>query len=153
MAKRITLITLLLLTIVTTLLLLASTTYSVIIDVTDKENKIISNINIKDLVTNEDGTYNNRFYDILYELEISIDEANIIIDSVPLNKALDILLNSINEYQKYNKNKLTNNEIYNIIVSTINEDDNINTILKNKLIKELKKHIDDISTYLYNIKL
>lgn len=150
MTKRITLITLLLLTIVTTLLLLASTTYSVIIDVTDKENKIINNITIKDLVTNEDGTYNNEFYNALYELELSIDEANIIIDSVPLNKALDILLNSVNKYQIYHKNKLTNDEIYNIVINAINEDNNINTTLKNKLIEKLKEYIGNISNYLYN---
>ena len=154
MAKKVTTITLLILSIILISLFVVSTTYSVIIDVIDKdgESEIINDITIRDLVTNEDGTYNNLYYDSLNELNITKEDANIIMESISLNEALDVLLNSVVDYSIHNKNKLTNDEIYNIISNAIYDDNNIYESLKNKLINKTKEYINDISKYLYDIQ-
>ena len=63
MTKKITTITLLVILILLMTTYVISTTYSVIIDVITSDREIINDITIKDLVTNEDGSYNNLYYD------------------------------------------------------------------------------------------
>ncbi len=154
MTKKITTITLLILSIVLMSIYVISTTYSVIIDVitNDGQSEIINKITIRDLVTNDDGTFNNTYYDVVSELNITNEEANIIMDSVPLNEVLDVLLNSVVDYSLHNKNKLSNDEIYNLITEGIYEDTNIDNSLRDKLITKTDKYIQDISKYLYDIE-
>ena len=154
MTKKIATITFLILSIILMLLYIISTTYSVIIDVitNDGHSEIINDITIRDLVTNDDGTYNNTYYDVISELDITNEEANIIMDSVSLNEVLAILLNSVVDYSIHNKNKLSNSEIYELIINGISVDTNIDSSLQNKLIVKTGEYIDDISKYLYDIK-
>ena len=147
MTKKITTITLLVILILLMTTYVISTTYSVIIDVITSDREIINDITIKDLVTNEDGSYNNLYYDAKNKLDINDLEADIVIDSVSLNKALDTLLNNI-----HNKSKLSNEDIYNIIVDGIYQDNGISKKLRNKLISKLDNYINEISNYLYDIE-
>ena len=147
MTKKIITITLLVILILLMTTYVISTTYSVIIDVITSDREIINDITIKDLVTNEDGSYNNLYYDAKNKLDINDLEADIVIDSVSLNKALDTLLNNI-----HNKSKLSNEDIYNIIVDGIYQDNGISKKLRNKLISKLDNYINEISNYLYDIE-
>ena len=72
-------------------------TYSVIINITDSSGttEIINDITIHDLMTNEDGTYNNTYYNVINELNLTREEADILMSSTYLNKSLKKVLNSI----------------------------------------------------------
>ena len=135
-------------------LYVVSSTYSVIIDVIEKdgESEIMNTINIRDLVTDDNGTYNSTYYDALRELDITEEEADILMDSIPLNRALDVVLNSIVEYNLHNKNRLSNDELSNLIIDATNEDNNINNELKNKVIAKTRLYITDISKFMYDIQ-
>ena len=154
MSKKITTITILIISIIIISLFVISTTYSVIIEVLDKDgqDEIINKITFRDLVTDENGLYNTNYYDVINELDITEDEANIIMDSLSLNKALDKVVNSIVTYHLHNGNKLSNNELYDLIKNAVNDDDNINTELKNKILNKSQEYINDISKYLYDIE-
>ena len=154
MVKKITTITILILSITFVSLYIISTTYSLIINVIEKDgvDEIINDITIRDLATNDDGTFNNTYYDVIRELDINDEEAELIMDSIPLNKVLNIFIESIVDYSIHNKRKLTNDEIYDLIIDGIYSDSNINPGLQNKLINKTKKYINDISKYLYDIK-
>ena len=154
MVKKITTITILILSITFVSLYVISTTYSLIINVIEKDgvDEIINDITIRDLVTNDDGTFNNTYYDVIRELDINDEEAELIMDSISLNEVLDIFIKSIVDYSIHNKRKLTNDEIYDLIIDGIYSDSNINPELQNKLINKTKKYINDISKYLYDIK-
>lgn len=145
--------------IITSILLVSlyviSNTYSVIIDVIEGENgtEIINKITIRDLLIDENGNYNNNYYEVLNELEINDETANTIMDSIPLNRALQIVLNDIVQYKLHNKSRMTKNNIYNLIVSSTNEDDNIDIDLKNRIILKSNTFLNDIYDYLYDIKV
>ena len=155
MRKATTIIALILSIIIITILVIRST-YSVIINVINNDNgesEIVNEITIRDVLTDDYGNYNNTYYQVKDELNINTNEANILIDSIPLNRALQVVLNSIVSYKLHNKNKLTNNEIINLIVDSVNEDDNISSDLKNKVINKTNQYIDDISHYMYDIEV
>ena len=67
-------------------------TYAVIINVTNENgtDKIINNIDIKDLLTNDNGTYNNTYYQVKNELNVNEEEMNILMNSEPLNNKLTL---------------------------------------------------------------
>lgn len=155
MVKKIATITILVLSILLVSLYVVTSTYSVIINVTGKEGsrEIIDKITIRDLVTDNNGSYNDLYYEAKRELDITPEEANIIMESIPLNNTLEDLLYSTVDYRLHNKNKLTNEEIYNLIVSSINSDNTINEELKYKLVSKTDYYINDISEYLYDIKV
>ena len=63
--KRITSIVIIVISILLVGLYTVASTYSVIINVIEKDgiNEIVNEINIKDLLTNDNGTYNQTYYD------------------------------------------------------------------------------------------
>jgi len=134
-----------------------ASTYSVIINVTNKEgiHEIVNKINIIDLLTNEDGTYNNIYYEVKNELNITESEATLLIESIPLNESLQIVLKSIVDYKMDNdiSAKLTNDELYNLIVDSINQTNTISDELKDKVIKKSFQYKQDISNYIYDIEV
>ena len=154
MNKKVSVITILILSIILILFLIVRTTYSLIIEVMDNDGKteIINNIDIKDLVTDDDGIYNSNYYDALNELNINNEEANIIMESDELNKVLDNLISSVVEYRLHGKNRLTDNQIYSLISTAVNNDNNINNELKDKILITTRKYISDITNYIYDIK-
>lgn len=132
-----------------------ASTYAVIIEVREQNGikEIVNVITIKDLVTNDDGTYNNIYYDVKNELNITEEEVNLIFESERLNENLQIVLNSLVDY-KLNNNidtKLSNDEIYNLIVEGTNNTNTFSDELKNKIITKSNKYKQEISDYVYDI--
>ena len=155
MTKKVTTITVLIVSIVLVSLYVISSTYAVIISVIENNgaSEIINKINIRDILTNDNGEYNNTYYDVKNELDITTSEADILINSIPLNRSLQTVLNSIVSYKLHHKNKMSNNELYELIRNSINEDETINEELKNKVILKSNKYINDISNYMYDIEV
>ena len=150
--------TILLISILSILLAIICTiagTYAVVINVVSEEgiDKIVNEINIKDLLTNDDGTYNSTYYTVKNELNVNEDDMNILMSSKELNNNLQIVLNSVVNYKLNNKPKLSNDEIYNLIVMSINEDNNINNTLKNKVINKSNFYKQDISNFIYDLEV
>ena len=154
MTKKITTISLLVIGIILISFYVISSTYSVIINVLDKDGQteILNDITIRDLLIDENGMYNSTYYDVINELDINEEEAEMLMESIPLNEVLDEIVVSIVDYNFNNKEKMSNNELYNLIVDGINEDNNINENLRMKLIAKTQEYIDDISDYMYDIK-
>ncbi len=132
MTKKITTISLLVIGIILISFYVISSTYSVIINVLDKEGQteILNDISIRDLLIDENGMYNSTYYDVTRELDITEEEAEMLMDSIPLNMVLDEIVVSIVDYNFHNKDKLSNNELYNLIVDGINGDSKINNNLR-----------------------
>ena len=130
-------------------------TYAVVINVSSEEgiDKIVNDITIKDLLTNDDGMYNNTYYTVKNELNVNEEDMNILMSSKELNSNLQVVLSSVVNYKLHNKNKLSNNEIYDLIVMSINEDNNINTNLKNKVINKSNYYQQDISDFIYDLEV
>ena len=130
-------------------------TYAVVINVYSEEgiDKIVNEITIKDLLTNDDGMYNNTYYTVKNELNVNEEDMNILMSSKELNSNLQVVLSSVVNYKLHNKNKLSNNEIYDLIVMSINEDNNINTNLKNKVINKSNYYKQDISDFIYDLEV
>jgi len=157
MKKRTKTIVITLVIITLTLIYTLASTYSVIINVTNKNgiNEIVNQINIRDLFTNDDGSYNNTYYEVRNELNITDEEANILMNSTSLNTHLQTVLNSIVEV-KLNDNigaKLTNDQLYNLIVDGLNNTENINEELKNKVINKSNQYKQDIQDFVYDIEV
>lgn len=132
-------------------------TYAVIINVTNENgtDKIINNIDIKDLLTNDNGTYNNTYYQVKNELNVNEKEMNILMNSESLNNKLKLVLDSIVKYRLRNNKeaRYSNDEIYNMIIEGINATPNISEELKNKVIISSDKYKQDISDFLYDIEV
>lgn len=155
MNKKLNSIIIIIIIISLTLAYTIASTYSVIINVTEKEGitEIVNQITIKDLVTNDNGTYNTTYYNVKNELNITEEEANLIMESNKLNANLQIILESIVEYKLKNniQAKLNNNEIYDLILEGTNNTNTLNDELKNKIITKSSIYIQDISDFLYDI--
>lgn len=134
-----------------------TSTYSVIINVIEKDGitEIVNEITIRDLLTNDDGTYNDTYYLVKDELKVTDEEANILIKSAPLNEALQIVLESIVEYKVHNNidAKLSNEKIYNLISEAILNTNNITDELKSRIINKASIYRNDISDYIYDIEV
>ena len=148
--------TLILVSFLTVLLIFISSlavTYSAVIEVTEEDNvyKIVNDLTIKDILTNNDNTYNNTYYTVKNELNINDDDMDILINSIPLNNSLKVVLKSVVDYKLNGNNKMTNDEMYNLIVMSTNEDNTIPQNLKNKVITKSSYYKNDISNFIYDI--
>lgn len=134
-----------------------ASTYSIVIDVTDNNGikEIASEITIRDLFTDTDGEYNNLYYDVKRELNVTEEEANILMDSSSVNNALQVVLQSIVDYKANNDNnaKLTNDEIHTLVETAINNTYNISEETKTKIINKSLYYKNDVSDYLYDIDI
>lgn len=155
--KKITTITIIFISILLVGLCTIAGTYSVIINVIEKDGltEIINEITIRDLLINDDGTYNDTYYKVKDELEVTEEEANILMESGPLNDSLQTVLNSIVEYKVHNNldAKLSSYEIYNLISEAILNTNNISDELKSKVINKSSIYRNDISDYVYDIEV
>lgn len=140
-----------------TLIYMLASTYAVIINVRENEGlrEIINQITIRDLVINDDGNYNNTYYTVKNELNITSEEAELIMDSVRLNENLQLVLNSVVEYKLDNNKeaRLTDDEIYNLILDGVYNTDTFSEELKNKIINKSNIYKDDVSEFLYDINV
>ena len=125
-------------------------TYAVIINVVSDNgvDKIVNVINIKDLLSDDNGNYNGTYYDVRNELNISDSEMDVLMNSSYLN---EIVLDNVVSYKLRGGTKLSNDDIYNMIVNDVNNDDSINNILKNKVIDKSNVYRSDISDYIYDL--
>ena len=130
-------------------------TYSVVINVVSNNgiNEIVGVITIRDLMTDSEGKFNDTYYNVKKELSISDDEGKILMDSDSLNRELQVVTNSIVEYKVDKKmdSKLSNDEVYNLIVEGVNNDQDISDGLKKRIKEKSQVYINDISDFLYDI--
>ena len=128
-------------------------TYAVIINVVSDNgvDKIVNVINIKDLLSDDNGNYNSTYYDVRNELNINDSEMDILMNSSYLNDSLKIVLNNVVSYKLRGSTKLGNDDIYSMIVNDVNNDDSINNMLKNKVIDKSNVYRSDISDYIYDL--
>lgn len=155
--KRITSITIIAISVLLVGLYTVASTYSVIINVVEKDGvaEIVNKINIRDLLTNDNGTYNETYYTVKNELAVSEEEANILMESTSLNNALQTVLESIVEYKVHNNldAKLSNNTLYNLISDAVLNTNNISDDLKSRIINKASIYKKDISEYIYDIEV
>lgn len=132
-------------------------TYSVIINVVSNNgiNEIVNVITIRDLMTDNDGVYNDTYYNVKNELNISDSEAEILMESDELNKSLQVVLNSIVTYKVDNDEnaKMSDTELYNLIVDAVNKDSTISDELKDKVKNKSNIYIRDVSDFMYDIEV
>ncbi len=151
MKKKIFTIMMLVFSIIFVSFLLIRATYSLIINVTDN-NEIIGVITIRELITDDNGIYKREYYNVMSELDADNSEMDTLINSVELNKLLNKLLINVVGYRLDNKNKYSNDELYDLIITAINDDKAIKNELKDIIILKIKIYIQDIADYLYDIK-
>lgn len=132
-------------------------TYSVIINVVSNNgiSEIVNVITIRDLMTDNDGVYNDTYYNVKNELGISESEAEILMESDELNKSLQVVLNSIVTYKVDNDEnaKMSDAELYNLIVDSVNRDNTISDELKDKVKNKSNIYIRDVSDFMYDIEV
>lgn len=132
-------------------------TYSVIINVVSNNgiNEIVNVITIRDLMTDNDGVYNDTYYNVKNELGISDSEAEVLMESDELNKSLQVVLNSIVAYKVDNDEnaKMSDIELYNLIVDAVNRDNTISDKLKDKVKNKSNIYIRDVSDFMYDIEV
>lgn len=155
--KKTTTIIIILISILLVGLYTVTSTYSVIINVIEKDGvtEIVNKISIRDLLTNNDGTYNETYYLVKDELEVSDVEANILMDSVSLNDSLQIVLESIVDYKIHNNidAKLTDDELYNLISESVLTINDISDELKSRIINKSSVYRRDIADFIYDIEV
>ena len=131
-----------------------ASTYSILIEVTDTngENEIVNEIRVRDIFTDTNGNYNTLYYDVVRELNITEDEANILIDSEYVNDKLQIVLQSIVDYKLDNdvNAKLSNDEIYNMIRDSVTNTEGLTDDTKKRIISKSNTYKNDISEYVYD---
>ena len=155
MIKKITIISILIVSMLLVTLYIIKSTYSVIINVIGREgeNDIIESLTIRDILTDNNGNYNDLYYDIKNELAISYEEGEILIESVLLNNALESIIRNVIDYKLHHKEKMNNTDIYNLIVSNVREDNNINNSVKEKVINKTEEYLNDIVKYIYDFDI
>ena len=145
----------LILTIFLVITLTVAGTYSVIIEVINNSgiDEVINEITITDLMTDSNNQYNETYYYVTRELDISQDEASILMDSEALNKQLQIAIKSIVKYKLHRDNSaiLSQDEVYNMIYVGVMNTNNVSNELKNKVINKSKIYIDDVIEFIYDI--
>ena len=155
--KKVTTFTITIISILIVGLYTVASTYSVIINVIEKDGltEIVNEITIRDLLINDNGTYNDTYYNVKNELEVTEEEANLLMESIPLNNSLQTVLNSIVEYKVHNHldAKLSSDEIYNLITEAILNTNNIDDELKSRVINKSSIYRNDISNYMYDIEV
>lgn len=155
--KRITSTIIIVISILLVGLYTVTSTYSVIINVIEKDGitEIVNQITVRDLLTNDDGSFNNTYYDLKNELNVTENEANILMESIPLNEALQTVLESIVEYKVHDNinAKLSNDTLYNLISDSIVNTENLSDDLKSRIINKASIYKQDISDYVYDIEV
>jgi len=132
-----------------------SSTYAIVINVIEEDGvlEIIDNITIKSLLTNDLGTFNETYYQVRDELNITDEEALVLMESDELNNALQEVFNSVSEVTIHDNEsaRLSNDYIYNLICVSVNNDDSISDDVRKKVINKSNYYKSDISDYVYGI--
>lgn len=132
-------------------------TYSVIINVSEEDgvDKIINEITIRDLLTDDNGNFNSTYYTVKNELDITNEEAELLIESEPLNDTLKTVLDTIVDYKLHNNSsaRLSNEQLYSVIVNSVNQTTTIEESLKTKVINKTNVYRQDISDFVYDLEV
>lgn len=132
-----------------------TSTYAVIINVISKDglNEIVNTVTIRDLLTDDLGNYNNTYYEVVNELNITKTETEQLMISKNLNETLKTILQTLVDYKVDNNQsaKLSNQELYNLIVQATRTDETITSKLKDKVINKTNQYIQDISDFIYDL--
>lgn len=88
-------------------------TSAVIINVVSDNgvDKIVNVINIKDLLSDDNGNYNGTYYDVENELNISDNDMDILMNSSYLNDSLKTVLDNVVSYKLRGGTKLSNDDL------------------------------------------
>lgn len=155
--KRTTMFIVIVLSIFLVCLYTITSTYSVIVGVVDKDGslEIVDDVLIKNFLIDENGDYNQLYYDLKSELYASDEEANLLMNSNSLNELLRDVLKSVVDY-RVNENldaKYTDEKLYSLISKAVVEDKELSDDLKSRVINKVSKYRNDISNYIYNIDI
>ena len=150
-------LTLIVLSILLVGLLTVTSTYSIIVNVIENNGvmEIIEEVTVRDLLTNDNGSYNETYYMVKNELGLTEEEAETLMKSPQINDSLKIVLKSIVDY-KINNNteaRLSNEKIYSLITDSVLKTNNISDDIKSRIINKASTYKNDISKYLYDIEV
>lgn len=138
-------------------LLTITATYAVIIEVTDNEGmkEIVNEITVRDIFTDVNGNYNDLYYDVKKEINVTNEEAEILMDSPKLNENLQIVAKSVVDYKANNitEAKLTNEELLSLLEDGVNNTTNISEATKQRVINKAYVYKEDVSDYIYDIEI
>lgn len=138
-------------------LLTITATYAVIIEVTDNEGmkEIVNEITVRDIFTDANGNYNDLYYDVKKEINVTNEEAEILMDSPKLNENLQIVAKSVVDYKANNitEAKLTNEELLSLLEDGVNNTNNISEETKQRVINKAYVYKEDVSDYVYDIEI
>ena len=138
-------------------LLTITATYAVIIEVTDNEGmkEIVNEITVRDIFTDVNGNYNDLYYDVKKEINVTNEEAEILMDSPKLNENLQIVAKSVVDYKANNitEAKLTNEELLSLLEDGVNNTNNISEATKQRVINKAHVYKEDVSDYVYDIEI
>lgn len=128
-----------------------ATTYAVYIDVTSKDgvNEVVNKVTTRDLLTNDNGSFNNTYYIVKNEIGASDNEMNILMDSSSINTNLQGVIRSIVNYSLNGGTRISNDKLYDLILDGVNNTD-IDSSLRERVINSSKKYINDVSDFLYS---
>ena len=117
--------------------------------------EMVDEITVRDLLINDDGSYNETYYTVKNELGVTEEEADILMESKSINDSLQVVLKSIVDYKANNNPdaRLSNNEIYDLITTSVLNTNNISDDVKSRIINKASSYKSDISKYLYDIEV
>lgn len=138
-------------------LYMVASTYSVIVEVIDKDGvkEIVNEMYIKDFLIDEKGDYNDLYYDLKSEILATDEEINLLMNSDSLNELLRSVLKSVVDYRLNDDSdaKYSTDELYNLISDAVIKDNNFSDDLKSRVINKVSKYRNDIIDYVYDIDI
>lgn len=136
---------------------MVTSTYAVIIEAIEKDGiiEIINDITVKDVLSNDDGSFNSTYYMLKDELNINGEESEKLLNSKYLDEALQKVLKSIAEYRIKDKPeaKLSEDELYKLLTEAILKTNEIDDDLKSRIINKASIYRKDISKYMYDLEV
>ena len=138
-------------------LLTITATYSIFIEVTDNEGvkEIVNEVTIRDIFTDTNGSYNDLYYDVKREINVTDEEAEILMDSNKLNENLQIVAKSVVDYKanSLTEAKLTNEELLSLLEDGINNTTGISEETRKRIMNKANVYKNDVSKYVYDIDI
>ena len=128
-----------------------ATTYAVYIDVTSKDgiNEVVNRVTARDLLTRDNGEYNDTYYVVEDEIGASSEEMDVLMDSTSINNNLQGVIKSVVNYRLEKGDRISNDKLYELIWDGVNNTD-IDTELRARIISKSRTYIEDISDFLYS---
>lgn len=128
-----------------------ATTYAVYIDVTSKNgiNEIVNRVTARDLLTRDNGEFNDTYYVVMGEIEASSSDMDVLMDSTSINNNLQGVIKSVVNYRLDGGSRISNDRLYELILDGVNNTD-IDADLRARIINKSRVYIGDISDFLYS---